>query len=224
MADNYDAIIIGAGVIGTATAFELAKLGFKTLSVDANAEAGHGSTSGSCAVIRVHYSTVAGTALAWEAYHYWRDWPEYLEVEDERGLAKFLEMGCLVMKTEANEMMARHTSICDELGIPYQDWGPAEIRARLPHYRLDTFSPAKRPEADGFGEPTGAHVPGAVFFPNGGYVNDPALSSHNLQQAAEAAGFAVIDALLMHEHREQVGPRTREVLRSLEHVGAGHAK
>ena len=32
--DTADAIIIGAGVIGAATAFELAKLGYKTLSVD----------------------------------------------------------------------------------------------------------------------------------------------------------------------------------------------
>ncbi len=119
MTETCDAIVIGAGVIGAATAFELAKLGFATVTVDANAEAGHGSTSGSCAVIRVHYSTVAGTALAWEAYHYWRDWPAYLEADDERGLAELLERGCVVMKTDQNGHMARHTAICDELGISY---------------------------------------------------------------------------------------------------------
>ena len=51
MTDTADAIITGAGVTGAATAFELAKLGYKTLSVDRNAEAGHGSTSSSCAII-----------------------------------------------------------------------------------------------------------------------------------------------------------------------------
>ena len=30
MNNNYDAIIIGAGIIGCATAFELAKRGYKT--------------------------------------------------------------------------------------------------------------------------------------------------------------------------------------------------
>ena len=64
MTQTADAIIIGAGVIGAATAFELAKLGYKTLSIDRNAEAGHGSTSSSCAIIRVHYSTLDGTALS----------------------------------------------------------------------------------------------------------------------------------------------------------------
>lgn len=190
MTQSCDAIIIGAGVIGAATAFELAKLGSKTITVDANAEAGHGSTSGSCAVIRVHYSTVEGTALAYEAYHYWRDWPDYLEAGDERGLAELLEMGCVVMKTDQNGHMARHTEICDQLGIAYEDWGPDQVKARLPHYRLDTFAPAKRPDDPGFAEPTGGQVPGAVFFPNAGYVSDPALSSHNLQRAAEAKGSA----------------------------------
>jgi sarcosine oxidase subunit beta len=34
MTKQYDAIIIGAGVIGAPIAFELAKMGYKTLSVD----------------------------------------------------------------------------------------------------------------------------------------------------------------------------------------------
>ena len=54
MTDSIDAIIIGTGVIGAATAFEMAKLGYKTLSLDRNKEVGHGSTAGSCAIIRMH--------------------------------------------------------------------------------------------------------------------------------------------------------------------------
>ena len=42
----------------------------------------------------------------------------------------------------------------------------------------------------GFGEPNGRHLPGAVLFPAGGYVNDPQLATHNLQRAAEAKGAA----------------------------------
>ena len=44
-----DAIIIGAGVIGCAIAFELSKRGFKTLNVDKLPAAGFGSTSNSLA-------------------------------------------------------------------------------------------------------------------------------------------------------------------------------
>ena len=60
MTKNYDAIVIGAGIIGCCVAFELAKKGYKTLNVDKLPEAGSGSTSNSCAVIRLHYSTPDG--------------------------------------------------------------------------------------------------------------------------------------------------------------------
>lgn len=79
MRDQYDAIVIGAGGIGAATAFEFAKLGYRTLSVDRNPAASYGPTSNSCAIIRVCYSTFDGIAFAWEAYRYWKEWAEYLE-------------------------------------------------------------------------------------------------------------------------------------------------
>ena len=72
MSQHPDAII-GTGVIGTAIA-EMAKNGWKTLSLD-RTPVGHGSTAGSCAIIRMHYSTFDGTAFAWEG-HYWRDGEE----------------------------------------------------------------------------------------------------------------------------------------------------
>ena len=74
---NFDAIIIGAGVIGNAVAFELSKQGLKTLNIDRNHVSGYGSTSASCAIIRVHYSTFDGCALAYESYHFWKDWMAY---------------------------------------------------------------------------------------------------------------------------------------------------
>ena len=39
---SFDAVIIGAGVIGAALALELSKAGFKTLNVDKNHDAGWG--------------------------------------------------------------------------------------------------------------------------------------------------------------------------------------
>jgi glycine/D-amino acid oxidase-like deaminating enzyme len=126
MSKNADAIIIGAGVIGAACAFELAKLGYKTITVDRNHDAGTGSTGGSCAIVRVHYSTLAGAAFAYEGYFYWRDWADYLEVQDEQGAARFVECGCLVMATEANHFLEKHKGFCQELGIPFEEWTESE--------------------------------------------------------------------------------------------------
>ncbi|MCY4237906.1 MAG: FAD-dependent oxidoreductase [Rhodospirillaceae bacterium] len=183
-----DIIVIGAGVIGAATAFELAKQDHKVLSVDANGDAGMGSTAGSCAVIRVHYSTLDGTALAWEGYHYWRDWADYLETKDEAGLAQFKQCGCLVMAVEANGYLEKHKGFCRTLKIPYEDWGQDRILDRFPQFTLKAFAPAKRMDQPGFGEPTGGVVNAAVYWPTAGYITDPQLSSHNLRRAAEAKG------------------------------------
>ncbi|NRA99519.1 MAG: FAD-binding oxidoreductase [Rhodobacteraceae bacterium] len=188
MTQTADAIIIGTGVIGAAVAFEMAKAGWKTLSLDRNAQVGHGSTAGSCAIIRMHYSTYDGTAFAWEGYHYWRDWAEYLELPAGADLAKFREVGCLVMKTDANAHLSRHMKFSRDLDCPFEEWDRDTISSRLPVYDLESFAPAKRPEDPGFGEPNGSHLNGAVFWPKAGYVTDPALSAQNLMDAAIAKG------------------------------------
>ncbi|MEL6169793.1 MAG: FAD-binding oxidoreductase [Pseudomonadota bacterium] len=202
-----DAIIIGTGVIGAATAFEMAKKGWKTLSFDRNAQVGHGSTAGSCAIIRMHYSTFDGTAFAWEGYHYWRDWAEYLGLPSEANLAQFRETGCLVMKTEENGGLAKHIENSRALSIPIEEWGPDQILDRLPIYALDSFHPPKRKEDPEFGQPNGRHLLGAVYWPNGGYVTDPALSSQNL-----------FDAARQHGAEARLGVEVVEILKDGGHV------
>ncbi|MEZ5537214.1 MAG: FAD-dependent oxidoreductase [Thiolinea sp.] len=185
---EYDAIIIGAGVIGTAISLELARKGWRTLNVDRLPAAGYGSTSNSSAIIRTYYSTLDGTAMAYEGYHYWKDWAQYVGIEDRAGMARFRECGCLVMKVEHNGYLQKALRFSDELGIPYQELTPAQIQERIPGCDLSLFYPAKRMDDPGFAEPTGGEIQGAVFWPKGGYVIDPQLATHNLQCAAEAAG------------------------------------
>lgn len=188
MDQSPDVIIIGTGVIGTAIAYELAKQGRKTLSLDRNSQIGHGSTAGSCAIIRMHYSTFDGTAFAWEGYHYWRDWEDYLGLDADADLAKFRETGCLVMKTEANGYLQKHLENSRKLDCPCEEWSAEKIVERLPIYSLESYTPPKRMNESGFGEPNGNHLNGAVYWPNGGYVTDPALSSQNLAAAARKHG------------------------------------
>ena len=161
-----DAIIIGTGVIGTAIAFEMAKLGWKTVSLDRNTQIGHGSTAGSCAVIRMHYSTFDGTAFAWEGYHYWRDWKDYLGLPSNTNYAKFKECGCLVMRTEKNGYLKKHLNNSHLLQIPLEEWDSAKIKARLPIYSLDSYSPPKLRVDENFGISNGKRIEGGVYWPN----------------------------------------------------------
>ena len=45
MKKDYNAIIIGSGIIGCSIAFELSKKGWKTLNIDKLPSAGQGSTA-----------------------------------------------------------------------------------------------------------------------------------------------------------------------------------
>ncbi len=188
MNKEYDAIIVGAGVIGSAIGFELSKKGFKTLNIDKNPMSGYGPTAASCAIIRVHYSTFDGCAIAYEGYHYWKNWANYLQHIDEKGLAKFIECGCMIYRTEENNYLKKIIDRASELKIPYELWNPEKIKSILPIVDVHRFSPVKPPTDKNFGSHKDEILEGSVFFPTAGYINDPQLSAHNLQRAAEIKG------------------------------------
>ena len=188
MDKNYDAIIIGAGIIGCCTAFELAKRGYKTLNVEKLGASGQGSTGGSCAIIRLHYSTPDGVAMAREGYYYWLEWPQYLQVEDKSGMARYINTGCLVIKTALNKYLKNVMASLDNMGVAYEELDLAGIREKMPLLDLQTYFPPKLLNDPDFGRPTGEAIEGAIFVPESGYITDPQLSTHNAQMAAEAKG------------------------------------
>ena len=188
MSTSWDAIVIGAGAIGTSIALGLARKGLRALCVDMGAEAGHGSTSGSSAIIRPFYSTIDGASIAYEAHFYWKNWAGFLGAEDERGYARYVDTGNLVVKCDHNDHMRKLLGVLDRIGCPYEEWSCERLRERFPAIVFESFGPARRFEDDRFGEPNGRRISGAVFIPSGGYVTDPALAAHNMQRAAEADG------------------------------------
>ncbi|WP_308915535.1 FAD-dependent oxidoreductase [Jannaschia sp. LMIT008] len=186
------AVVIGRGVIGCAVALELARDGWAVTSVDRHAAAGHGSTSGSSGVIRTFYSSRMGTALAWEGLHGWRDWAGHVDLPPGTPLAPYRETGMLVLATEGNDRLAAQRAASDDLGIPWDWWDADALRDRTPFLDLTRYGPARRPEDEGFGEPTGGTLREAVFWPGGGYVSDPMLAAQNLWHAAARAGAVAV--------------------------------
>ena len=198
MGTKYDALIIGAGIIGASIAFELAKKGYKTLNIDKLGVAGAGSTGNTCgvlriqtrracAIIRTHYSTLEGTAMAYESYLHWKTWPEYLGVEDERGYAVFHETGLVILCGRHHDMQM-HIDFHRELGIPIEEWDIDKLLEKFPFIDTKAYYPPRRPDDKKFGEASDGKLTGAIFLPCAGYINDPQLSVHNVQRAAEAHG------------------------------------
>lgn len=188
MTKTYDAIIIGAGVIGACSAYEMAKAGMKTLSIDKKGAAGHGSTAGSCAIIRLYYSTVESCALAYENWFYWKEWEAYLGGADPRGMIQYRDVGALVSAVKENNYLADAAELMDAIGAPYEKWSFEQMKERFPFYDNGLYSPAKRPEDGGFGEATGGELQGGIYFPRSGYVSDPAQAAANAEFAAKREG------------------------------------
>ena len=185
---KYDAIIIGAGIIGNSIAYELARKGYKTLNIDKLGGSGFGSTAGSCAIIRLYYSSPEGVALAREGYYYWLDWNRYLNVKDPDGMAYYKNTGAMVFKSESNNNLKNVMKSLDALGVGYLELTPEEMKPYLPHPDLRSFHPQKLMDDPDFGKPTGNSINGAVFAPESGYISDPKLSTHNVEMAARNVG------------------------------------
>jgi len=201
-----DAIIVGAGVIGSSVAFELAKRGYKTLNIDKLPTSGYGSTSNSCAIVRAHYSTWDGVAMAYEGFFYWDDWDDYIGVNDDRGMIKYMKTGSILFKLEGEDHSSKCLKLFKEIGVEHEIWDLGKLKEMIPIYSHDQYDGTTRPdEDDHFWDKTGKKIEGAVYTPGSGYVSDPQLTSHNLQIAAEANGGDFIFNSEITEIRQQNG-------------------
>jgi sarcosine oxidase subunit beta len=217
-ADLPDAVIIGAGVIGAATAFELGNRGLRTLNVDKLPTAGYGSTSNSCAVVRTHYSSRDGVALAHESVSYWDDWQAHVRLNGDAHLARFKRTGVVVLKsaTRHHEKSVRQFR---EVGVAFEDWDADELRRRYPLLTTSSFYPPKRTDDRAFGVPDG-ELEGAIFTPDAGYVIDPMLATQNLQRAAEGVGGRFLFNTAVTDIREAGGRVVGVTLADGKHIDA----
>jgi glycine/D-amino acid oxidase-like deaminating enzyme len=203
-----DVIVIGAGVLGSSIALELARGGRDIIVLDKAGGIGHGSTSASSGVVRFHYSTYAGVATSWEAMHGWRDWAGHLGFEDPAGLAGYSRTGILVLDP-AQGASDHITDLFDQIGVPWEAWDTDQISRRLPHVDPSAFGPPAPVRSDAFfADPHGTIT--GTFTPDAGHVSDPQLAAQNLGLAAQHHGARF---MLRREVRsiELAGPHRWEI-------------
>lgn len=181
-----DAVIVGAGVIGSSIALELARDGLSVVVVDKASAPGQGSTSASSAVIRFNYSTWDGIATAWEAKHCWEKWADHLEGVDDAGMARFHRVGKAFLDVDIAPM-ERVLVMFDQAGIPYEVWDADELARRIPGIDNGQYWPNKRVDDPAFWEDSPRRL-GALWTPDAGFVDDPALAAVNLANAARRRG------------------------------------
>ncbi|MEU8923604.1 FAD-dependent oxidoreductase [Kitasatospora sp. NPDC048545] len=181
-----DAVVVGAGVIGSAVALELARTGRQVVVVDKAGAAGHGSTSASSAIVRFNYSTFDGVATAWEAQHLWTSWTDHLRLPGRSPLAAFHRTGAVLLDSPL-AAPSDVAALFDRAGVPYERWDASALRRHLPGIDPGRYWPPKPVDDDAFFAGPSGEL-GALFTPDAGYVDDPQLAAQNLADAAGELG------------------------------------
>lgn len=183
---EYGAIVIGAGVIGSSVALELARGGRSVVVVDKGPGAGAGSTSASSAIIRFSYSTRDAILTAYEAAAMWNDWSGHLGTTDPDGMCRFIPTGNLILRTTGYDGV-RMMELWDEFGIDHEDLDADALAARFPWLDTGKYYPPKRIDDPAFADDADGRLSG-ILSPDAGFIDDPMLAAKNLAFAARQHG------------------------------------
>ena len=138
-------VVVGGGIVGVMTALTLQRRGERVTLID-RWEPGHSRASSTDynRVIRA----ISGRD---EFYTRWaRDSRlRWLELQADSGQTLMYECGALILATEGHCHWEDATSeTFDRVGVPYHRFGPQDIRARFPQFRVDDIAYALfEPEA-----------------------------------------------------------------------------
>lgn len=178
--------MIGAGVIGSSVALELARGGYDVTVVEKGPGAGTGSTSASSAIIRFSYSTRDAIITSWEAATRWHDWEAHLGAVDPDGLVRYHDTGNLIFRTTGYDGAAM-VELWNELGIENEILDADELQRRFPWLDIGRYYPPKTLDDPAFGDDATERLT-AIYTPHGGFIDDPTLAARNLAHAARQHG------------------------------------
>jgi sarcosine oxidase subunit beta len=149
MAETFDALVIGAGIMGCSTGLQLAKRGMKVAILEKSV-VGTTSSGKSSAIIRQHYSNEVTARMALYSLRTFQNFKE--EVGGECG---FNQTGFLLMTPEKDiEGLRANIELQHKVGIQTGILSCEEIRNRWPHFEIgDLVEAAYEPEA-GYADPT----------------------------------------------------------------------
>ncbi|MBA3875174.1 MAG: N-methyl-L-tryptophan oxidase, partial [Anaerolineae bacterium] len=131
MATNFDAIVLGAGAMGSAAAYYLAKAGQRVLLLE-QFEFNHqkGSSYGLSRIIRYAYDFPQYVELAKAVY------PMWAELEAEAGETLYTRTGGIDFGAANDEGMSKIASSLTEGNIPFEMMSAQEARKSFPQFNL----------------------------------------------------------------------------------------
>jgi sarcosine oxidase subunit beta len=167
MEANFDAIIIGGGIMGLSSALQLSRRGLK-VGVLEKAAVGAGSSGKSSAIIRQHYSNEVTASMALHSLRVFQDFDA--RVGGECG---FTETGFLAL-TRAEDMhgLRENIHLQRRVGIKTELLDRADVLRIMPALQTSDLG-------------------GAAYEPESGYA-DPNLTLNSYAEAARRNGSSIM--------------------------------
>ncbi|MFQ5755641.1 MAG: NAD(P)/FAD-dependent oxidoreductase [Acidiferrobacterales bacterium] len=116
MAESYDVVVIGGGVMGASAAFHLKKLGAGRIALLERGQVCTGGTAKSCAIVRTHYSIPANTELAVKGLGMFHNFADV--VGDSEADCGFVNSGYIIVAPEGDkaEKLAANLAMQAQVG------------------------------------------------------------------------------------------------------------
>lgn len=161
-----EVVVIGGGVNGLSTAFQLTARGVNDVVVLERAQLGSGASGKSGALVRAHYTNVPEARLTHESIKIFKNWSEIVG----HGDPGYDEVGFVRVVSPADEtaLWANVAAMREDVGVDTYVVSPEELREIEPLMRTDDITYA-------------------AFEPNAGYC-DPNGTLYGFAQAAAANG------------------------------------
>ena len=168
MNETYDAIVIGAGVMGASLAFHLAERGLRIAILERKVTAS-GATGHSSGLVRMHYDLAAESELTFKSYKlYFSHWKERVG-----GDCGFQQTGFLkIAKREHEDKLRGNVANQQKIGINTSVISVDEVRKLFPDLVTE-------------------HFDYAAYEPDSGYA-DATLTTNSFMEAAKRNGATLI--------------------------------
>jgi sarcosine oxidase, subunit beta len=146
-----DVVVVGAGVQGASTAYQLAQRGVRVVVVE-RASVGAGATGRSSGFVRMHYDLALEARLAWVSFPYFLEWADRVG-EGDPGFVRtgFLQLVPPQYSAALRANVAAHQGI----GIPAELLGPDDVARVVPGMVVDDVEVAAWEPFAGYADPTG---------------------------------------------------------------------
>jgi len=148
MAETFDAIIIGAGITGASTAYQVAQRGLRIALLE-KGSIGASSTRKSSAIIRQHYSNEVTACMAYHSLQVFHNFKEFVG-----GECSFVQTGFLVLTREEDlEGLRANVALQWRVGIETELLSVEDVRDRWPFLETQDLVAAAYEPLSGHADP-----------------------------------------------------------------------